>query len=330
MTETTIVSTAWHSPQSIYNLGHRAIADLFTVPVQVQEKIDGSFFAFGLFPELDRGEGPLRIRSKGAVMNPVAPEGMFQKAVDTVDELVPFLKPGWQYRGEYLRSAKHNSLAYDRHPRKHIILFDICTDEETYLTWDEMAFEAQRLELEVVPQLAVYDANACTHDSLRALLEHTSILGGQEIEGVVVKPLVPLWGVDKKLLMGKFVSEAFKEVHSKAWKESNPGPTDILNRLADRYNTPARWAKAVQHLREAGQLEDSPRDIGKILKEIPLDVEKECKEEIMEALFGWAWPAIRRGVTAGFPQYYKEMLLKRQFEEDGNGSTQAEVQEGRG
>ena len=314
MAEQSIISTAWHSPQSIFNLGHAAVADLFTVPVQVQEKIDGSFFAAGLFPELDRGEGPLRIRSKGAVMNVEAPEGMFNKAATTVRELAPLLHPGWQYRGEYLSKPCHNALAYDRAPKGWIILFDIMTDEEEYLPYPQLVEEAARIGLEVVPQLAVYEANTCTYDMLRELLKHTSVLGGQLIEGVVVKPLIPLYGKDKKLLMGKFVSEAYKEVHAQSWKESNPGPKDIISQLAVRYNTPARWTKAVQHLREAGQIEDSPRDIGKILKEIPLDVEKECADEIRDALWKWAWPHIRRGVTAGFPEWWKEELLKRQFE----------------
>lgn len=42
---------SWHSYPSIYNLGHRYIADLLTVPVIVEEKIDGSQFSFGLDEE---------------------------------------------------------------------------------------------------------------------------------------------------------------------------------------------------------------------------------------------------------------------------------------
>lgn len=34
--------TAWHSPGSIFHVGHAALKSLFTAPVQVQEKVDGS------------------------------------------------------------------------------------------------------------------------------------------------------------------------------------------------------------------------------------------------------------------------------------------------
>ena len=79
------------------------------------------------------------------------------------------------------------------------------------------------------------------------------------------------------------------------------------------YKTPARWQKSVQHLKEAGQLEDSPRDIGKILKEISTDVLKECEQEIKEELFRAAWPKISRIIIAGFPEFYKSELLNKQF-----------------
>ena len=37
------------NPRLIYNLGHAAVHSLMTTPVQAQEKVDGSFFAFGAF-----------------------------------------------------------------------------------------------------------------------------------------------------------------------------------------------------------------------------------------------------------------------------------------
>lgn len=41
----------------------------------------------------------------------------------------------------------------------------------------------------------------------------------------------------------------------------------------------------------------------------------ECHEEIKEQLFKWAWKSISRQVTAGFPEFYKDLLAKKQFEE---------------
>lgn len=308
-------STAWHSPGQIYNVGHRVLKEFFNHPVQVQEKIDGSFFAFGLFPEIDNGEGPLRLRSKGAVMHVDAPGALFRPAVAMVKALWEkgLLREGWMYRGEAVCKPKHNSLAYDRTPAGNVILFDICTGDEDYLPYQELAAEAARLGLEVVPLITEFAAGTCTAEQLLALLDRESILGGQKIEGVVCKPLVPLFSLDKKLLMAKFVSEGFKEVHGKAWKEANPKKADVVQALISRYTTAARWQKAVIHLREQGLIEDSPKDIGLIIREVAPDILKEEEEFMKEYLFKWAWPHIARGVVRGLPEWYKEQLVKLQF-----------------
>ena len=147
----------------------------------------------------------------------------------------------------------------------------------------------------------------------RAMIDRTSALGGQKVEGVVVKNY-KRFGPDKKVLMGKFVSESFKEVHAAEWKAANPTKTDIVERLVETLRTPARWNKAIQHLREAGTLQDSPRDIGNLMKEVQADIEKECHDLIADKLAEWALPQIRRGVIRGLPEWYKDELLKRQFE----------------
>jgi hypothetical protein len=297
--------SSWKSYPSVFNLGHRVLAELFSDPVLVEEKIDGSQFSFGLIG------GVLRVRSKGAEMNSEAPEKMFDKAVETVSTLAPVLVPGYTYRGEFLRTPKHNTLAYDRTPVGHIIIFDINVDEESYLTYEDKKIEATRLGLEVVPRL--YEGRIDSADAIRHLLLLDSCLGGQKVEGVVVKNYAR-FGPDKKALMGKYVSEAFKEVHGGEWKRNNPTSGDIISELINRYRTPARWNKAIQHFRENGQLQNSPRDIGALLREIPEDMRKECESDIRDALFAFAWPKIRRGITMGFPEHYKQYLLDQQFE----------------
>lgn len=300
---------SWHSYPLIFAFGHRAVADLLTVPVIVEEKIDGSQFSFGI-----DGTGDIHVRSKGAVMQVDAPENMFVPAVETVKELAPALIPGWTYRGEYLKKPKHNALAYDRTPKDHIVIFDVNTDHQAYLSYDDKVAETTRIGLECVPLL--FSGMVTGIDEFRALLDRESILGGQKIEGVVVKPRdYNLFGPDKKVVMGKFVSETFKEVHAKEWKNANPTNRDVLDLLIAEYRTPARWNKAVLHLAEHGQLENSPRDIGALMKEVAADIEKECAEEIKEKLWRWAWPHIRRGVVAGLPGWYKDELLKKQFQE---------------
>jgi hypothetical protein len=257
-------------------------------------------------------DGELLVRSKGAVMHPDAPEKMFTRAVDSVKERLPLLHPGWTYRAEYLMKPKHNALAYDRVPNGHLIVFDVNTDYEAYLSYPEKRAEAERIGLECVPLL--HEGMVSDIQMFRSFLETRSALGGQLIEGVVVKPLnYDQYGPDKKCLMGKFVSEAYKEVHSAEWKKENPAGKDILLMLGEQYRTPARWAKAVQHLRDRGELEGSPKDIGRLMPEVMADVAKEEREAIRETLWRWAWPHVRRTLTRGLPEWYKASLLERQF-----------------
>jgi len=305
-----IAKGSWGSYPKIYNLGHRALTNLLDDAVIVEEKIDGSQFSFGKFLDPETGEHFLRCRSKGAEINIFAPDGMFKKAVETALRLFPILELGWTYRCEYLQRPKHNVLAYDRAPESNLILFDVSCGGEHYLARFEKEEEAKRLGLEIVPVLFI--GKITDVQTFRDFLDHVSILGGQKVEGVVVKNY-SRYGIDGRILLGKFVSESFKEIHASDWKERNPKGGDILQILGEKYRTPARWAKAVQHLREAGQIENSPRDIGKLIPEIVKDVQDECTPEIQSALFHWAWPHIRRQLTHGFPEWYKDELLKHQF-----------------
>lgn len=295
---------------SIFNLGHKAIQFLTSRPVIVEEKVDGSQFSMGV----SATSGELMVRSKGATVDLEAPAKMFVEGVATAKKLQEKMTPGFVYRGEYLKKAKHNTLAYDRVPKDHVILFDINTGVEEYLSPYEKRQEAERLGLEVVPHL--FEGMIHNAADFRVFLERDSVLGGQKVEGVVIKPAdYGLFGLDKHVIMGKFVSEAFKEIHAGEWKKENPSSKDIVDKLIERYKTPARWGKAVQHLAEAGTLKGELSDIGILLREVKDDILKEEREQITEALFSWAWEHIARGVVGGLPQWYKEELMKKQFEQ---------------
>ncbi len=302
-----------NSYPSIYNLGHAAIADLLKVPVIVEEKVDGSQISFGKRED----DGRIEMRSKGAEINVIAPEGMFALGVEAVKRLDAEgrLAPGVTFRGEYLCKPKHNALAYNRVPKDNIILFDINFGLEFYESPGTKRYHAGCLGLECVPVL--FEGIISDVDQLRTLLDRESVLGGQKIEGVVIKPAnYDVFGKDKKCLMGKFVSEAYREVHANSWTKEHktPGSADILALLANRYTTATRWHKAEQHLRDAGKIESSMRDIPHLFAEVPKDIEKECEDEIKDYLYSWAWPQLRRMVTRGLPEWYKEELLKRQFD----------------
>lgn len=297
-----------HSYPSIYAIGHSVIKDIFTEEVIVQEKVDGSQFSFG-----KTVNGELVCRSKGKQLLLDAPEKMFVKAVQTVRELEPHLKPGFIYRGEFLSTPKHNTLSYNRIPKKHIILFDVNLNSglEEYVSPEIVRLEAARLGLECVPLL--FTGLVENFDIFNSFMERESVLGGCKVEGIVVKNY-NRFTPEKKVMMGKYVSEAFKEKHRVDWKERNPNRKDVIELLVQEFSTTARFQKAVQHLKESGELEGSPRDIGLLMKEVPQDILKEDREEIKEKLFQAFWKDISRGVTKSLPQWYKEQLALSAFE----------------
>lgn len=295
---------SWHSYPKVWALGHRETQRIFESHVVIEEKIDGSQFSFGKFGD------ELKVRSRGGEIILDAPEKMFNAAVATVKELAPILKDGWTYSGEYLAKPKHNVLAYDRIPEKCIVIFDIKIGNEQYLSYVNKKAECERIGLEVIPLIfeGVYENPM----EILQLIDGISLLGGQKMEGIVVKNYAQ-FGDDKKVIMGKYVSEGFKEMHKVDWKISNPGRGDVVALLIDSLRTPARWHKAVQHLKEKGQLEGSPKDIGNLMKEFENDLIAECKEVIADKLFQWAFPQILRGTKRGLPEWYKELLIKETF-----------------
>jgi len=269
--------------------------------------VSNSQFSFGII------DGELKCRSRGQQLVVDAPEKMFELAVQTAKELEPLLHPEWTYRAEYLNKPKHNTLAYDRVPKKYLIIFDVNTGPETYLNYEDKKAEAERLGLEVVPTFGMRKINS--PDDVLDLLETICILGGQKIEGIVCKNYKQ-FGRDGHALLAKYVSEAFKEKHKVNWKTGNPSNGDIIQSIAQSYRTDARWEKAIIHLKERGELTNSPKDIGALMKELHLDLEEECSDEIAAKLLKHALPKIKRTVTSGFPQYYKDKLLKNQFGEE--------------
>ena len=290
---------------TVYAIGHHAINGIFDNPVIVEEKIDGSQFSFGVL------NGELVCRSHGKQLILDAVEKMFVKAVEAVKTIQPKLHPDWVYRGEYLEKPKHNTLVYGRVPQGNIIIFDIMTAPETYLSYEEKVWEAKEIGLECVPLL--YSGKVDNFETFKDFLERESILGNTKIEGIVIKNY-ELFTQEKKPAMGKYVSESFKEVHDKDWKDRNPTGKDLVLILSEKYHSEARWQKAIMHLREAGKLDNSPKDIGLLIREIPADILKECETEIKEALFKHFWPQIQRGVVRGFPEWYKDELAKSAFE----------------
>ena len=286
---------------SIYAVGHRSIKDIFASPVVIEEKVDGSQFS------MSRVSSELSCRSKGKDIIVDAPEKMFNSAIETAKELD--LHDGWIYRCEYLKSPKHNTLAYARIPNRHLIIFDVMTAPETYLNPDEKKAEADRIGLECVPCFAngVVWSGGLPAFAAEQYLQIDSILGGCKVEGFVVKNYAQ-FGADKKIAIAKYVSEGFQEKHRHEWKITNPGAGDFVANLIAELKTGARWNKAAQHLRDDGNLVDGPQDIGNLIKEVQTDLLKEETDFIKDRLFSHFIGQINRGVIAGLPEWYKAKL----------------------
>lgn len=292
------------SYSTIYALGHRAIAEILASPVVVEEKVDGSQFS------MSRVNGELACRSKGQDLIVDAPEKMFSAAVEVAASLP--LVDGWVYRCEYLKTPKHNTLAYTRTPNRHLVIYDVETTTQTYLTPSAKAKESERLGLECVP--LIYEGMILSLPQVQAMIDRESILGGCNIEGVVVKNYA-LFTAEKKVAMAKLVCEGFQEKNAKNWKSTNPTAMNVVQVITAALRTEARWAKAVQHLREAGQITDSPKDIGALVKEAQADILKEERDWIAEQLVNHFLPGIVRGAIHGLPEWYKKQLAEKAFAE---------------
>lgn len=304
-----------HGYSSPFNLTHKEAQNFFDgSPYIVQEKIDGSQFSFGVY-ELE--DLHIACRSHGAQINLDEPPKMFLKGIETVKNMWGNLQVGWTYRGELLDKPKHNTLQYSRVPVGNIILYDIDKGDQDYLIGDEFYQEAERIGLETVPCFAITMRRPDAED-IENWLSRTSVLGGTLIEGVVLKNY-DKYGIDKKVLMVKIVSERFKETHNKDWKDRNPSQTDVVTKLIAEYGSEARWQKSVQHLNEEGLLEHDAKDIGILMKEFCTDFEKECAEEIKEELWKHFRKDIIRGISKGLPEWYKNTLYQ-----DFLGETDAE------
>ena len=134
-----------------------------------------------------------------------------------------------------------------------------------------------------------------------------SCLGGQKIEGFVVKNYDKL-NPEGKVMMGKVVSEAFKETHSAEWKKQHPSQGDIVSDIVRDLGSEARWVKAVQARKDSGELLDAVQDIGPLIGLVQKDVHDEQGEEIGRLLFKYFWKDIRRGLSDGLPMWYKARL----------------------
>lgn len=297
----------------IFPLGQDYISKIFNGPVEVTEKIDGSQFVFGKI------DGELQIRSKGTIIHDYATRNendLFYPVIQHVLSIQDKLPNSFVFYGETLKKPKHNTLCYERVPKNHFALFAVAEyrSHSFVNTYEGLKYWSNELDTDVVP--LIYQGEVESYEFIKELMDDDSVLGGAKMEGVVVKnynqPFL-LGGQPIPVMAGKYVSEEFKEVHRSGWSKEHTGG-GRWQIFKDGYRTEARWIKAVQHLRESGELENSPRDIGKLIPEIQRDITEEEKEIIKNFLWKEFGSDVLRTAIRGFPEWYKEQLLKGAFD----------------
>jgi hypothetical protein len=278
----------------IFAIGSAQTGKLFDNDVEITEKVDGSQIGFGVL------DGELYIRSKGSPIFLEDVPKMFKNGVDVIKK----------FYGEYLDKPKHNTLQYNRIPKNHIALYGMIKEGEVK-SQEFVDLYAKELDLETVPTF--YVGKVSGKEELKENSERESFLGGPKIEGFVVKNYqqqLLIGGRVIPILMGKYVSESFKEVHIKNWSRENTG-RGRWETYKSQFRSEARWLKAIQHLNEKNELEFTPRDIGKLLCEFSKDLEEECQEDIKNFLWNEFGKELLRDAKKGFPEFYKEWLLSR-------------------
>ena len=288
----------------ILHLGDKQISDLLSGEVEITEKVDGSQLGFG------KVNGRLFVRSKGQELDLDMPNAMFIKAVDYVKSIEDRLPNNYTFYGEFLNKPKHNTLAYDRVPKNNIALYgvyDYTTKE--HIGYSEIELWAEKLGVETVR--LIHKGEATSEGILKMVKDTVSQLGGQNIEGVVVKAYKPwlfLGSIPLTVMAGKYVTEEFKEVHNKNWKAENTNKGQ-LEVAVSKFKSEARWNKAIQHLRDDGRLTGTPKDIGELFKEVRVDIETEEKENIKDILYVIFKEKFLKEATNGMPRWYKEKLV---------------------
>ncbi len=292
----------------IFTVGQRWVQNIFDSDVEITEKIDGSQIGFGKI------NNTLIVRSKGIIQQVDCPDKLFSKGIDYIKSIESSLPNGIMFYGEYLQKEKHNVLCYGRVPKNNIILFGACYENGKFI-FDYYKY-ADLLNLETVPIL--FKGKINNFEQLKEMLQRESVLGKAKIEGFVVKNYNKEILLDNRiipLLCAKYVSEEFKEVHQKNWSRENTGKGK-WEVYKEGFCTEARWLKAIFYLRDNGVLDNSPKDIGLLMKRVNEDITEEEKENIKDFLWNEFGREVLKTATRGLSEWYKEYLAKKSFGEE--------------
>ncbi len=284
-------------------------------PFIVEEKVDGSQIRGSITKD-----GVITVGSKNVdfTAGKVVPKG-FAKGVEQMQRALTVFKytnAEVVLFGEYLEKPLHNALQYDRVPTGNIYLFDAKVNGK-WVTGDDLVFLAEAIGFEPVNVLASYDLLP-TFKELKEYLGTTSVLGGQQIEGIVLKNrgvMIDQYG-KPAFYAFKLVRKEFKELNSEVWKTQRRDGIHSINELIaaslEALNTKNIWNKAIQHIRDDGKAQHSMRDMQILSEYIDADIDLEYREPIEEFMFTFLRGQIKRYIMKGLPGYYKQLLYEMQ------------------
>lgn len=289
----------------------------------VQEKIDGSqltVIANTDYTFIDSKSQPLLFYNKGGLVSYT--NKIFLPAMGMLSDLARSAEakhafnPDLAYHGEAVCTRRHNVIKYDRTPRFYFIMYDITKADGTYLSPAEMRSEAVRIGLETVPMLTPVnmDPKVSPYQTCQELINGIvagtikSSLGGVP-EGVVLKHHAFLSDKGKTVATKlKYVTPAFREAHEIKNKREQATPDSAVQNVGAAYSLPARYHKAVQHMRDAGKLKYGEIDLVKLKEELDDDLERECNHEVMAYLWAELAPHVKRASRTSFDEWYKGYL----------------------
>ena len=274
-----------------------------TINWNVQEKLDGSQFSFGLVNDV------LVCQSKNTQLDLKHPNKMFSKAVAWCVENKERLDPCYIYRAEALNSTRHNHIKYDAVPDCGFVIFDIENklDGRIPLLSGDVYYECLRLSIPCVDTQSLQLADV--ENSLLKLwskLPTISMLGGKP-EGFVFKSNTHKDDFGYPLRL-KLVSSEFKERANKPkqLKQNN----SVVDKIVEVLATEARWRKAVQHVAEQDGDMHGNQSIPALLKELSTDTMVEEQDYIQNILWREYWPKINKALANQFVAWYKAQQEK--------------------
>lgn len=308
------IRASFPSYVKVLQLGDPRITDLLKQPHVVEEKVDGAQFRFGkVGGKVLTGSHRVRFDEYRP------PDKMFRVVVDYVDSIAEQLPEGVMFFAEMLAKPKQNTILYGRAAKNGLMLFDAWdSGGKRWLNLQELSETASRLDIDPPNILAQSDGSEPeTLDTMERYLNTQSYLKSEigtsaVIEGIVVKcyrEALPVTYQQLPGLFGKYVRDSFKEENAVQWKGKKGSPTDMV---VSRFKTTARWEKAVLHANEEGKLEWSMRDMRTLLDEIERDIEEEVKPMAVDMLWDTIEHQIRKGLSSGFAEWWKQKLLERQ------------------